>query len=117
MKITKISVVRIVGMFLIFATHLFLGFYGSSLGYVFNVGVPLFFIISGYLYGKKEIKEPLNWYFRRFVKICIPMYIFVLLVWLYCFIRYEAKFPYSYILNLQGLSFIFIKTTRVNNFF
>lgn len=109
MKITKISVVRIVGMFLIFATHLFLGFYGSSLGYFFNVGVPLFFIISGYLYGKKEIKEPLNWYFRRFVKICIPMYIFVLLVWLYCFIRYEAKFPYSYILNLQGLSFIFIK--------
>lgn len=83
MKITKISVVRIVGMFLIFATHLFLGFYGSSLGYFFNVGVPLFFIISGYLYGKKEIKEPLNWYFRRFVKICIPMYIFVLLV---CFI-------------------------------
>lgn len=106
MKITKISVVRIVGMFLIFATHLFLGFYGSSLGYVFNVGVPLFFIISGYLYGKKEIKEPLNWYFRRFVKICIPMYIFVLLVWLYCFIRYEAKFPYRYILNLQGLDFI-----------
>lgn len=109
MKITKISVVRIVGMFLIFATHLFLGFYGSSLGYFFNVGVPLFFIISGYLYGKKEIKEPLNWYFRRFVKICIPMYIFVLLVWLYCFIRYEAKFPYRYILNLQGLGFIFIK--------
>lgn len=35
MKITKISVVRIVGMFLIFATHLFLGFYGSSLGYFF----------------------------------------------------------------------------------
>ncbi len=109
MRITKISVTRIAGMFLIFATHLFLGFYGSSLGYVFNVGVPLFFIISGYLYGEKEIKEPVIWYFRRFIKICVPMYIFVLPVWLYCFIRYGARFPYGYILNWQGLSFVFVR--------
>lgn len=109
MKITKISIARIVGMFLIFATHLCLGFYGSFLGYVFNVGVPLFFIISGYLYGNKEIEKPLSWYFGRFVKICIPMYVFVLSVWIYCFIRYGAKFPYGYILNLQGLGFLFVR--------
>lgn len=109
MKITKVSIARIVGMFLIFATHLCLGFYGSFLGYVFNVGVPLFFIISGYLYGNKEIEKPLSWYFGRFVRICIPMYIFVLSVWIYCFIRYGAKFPYGYILNLQGLGFLFVR--------
>lgn len=68
MRITKISVTRIAGMFLIFATHLFLGFYGSSLGYVFNVGVPLFFIISGYLYGKKGNKRTCNLVFQTFYK-------------------------------------------------
>ena len=44
-----------------------------------NVGVYIFIIISGYLYGKKEIKEGyFKWIRKRAKRILIPMYFFML---------------------------------------
>lgn len=43
----------------------------------FNVGVQVFFIISGYLYGGKEISNPIEFIIKQFKKILVPYYIFL----------------------------------------
>lgn len=48
------------------------------LGQIFNVGVPIFFILSGYLHGQKETpKNKLKWYGRKLHRLLLPLYIFV----------------------------------------
>ena len=47
------------------------------LAWWFNVGVQIFFCISGYLYGQKKSFLPLNFYKRRFKKILHPYWIIV----------------------------------------
>ena len=76
-----ISTIRTVAMFLIILCHYAPTFLGSSaLGALFSIGVPVFFIISGYLYGKKDIKNIKNWYIKQFIKISIPVYIYCIIV-------------------------------------
>ena len=47
-----------------------------ELAWWFNVGVQLFFVISGFLYGGKTITDPLEFYKKSFVKILLPYWIF-----------------------------------------
>ena len=49
------------------------------LAWWFNVGVQIFFCISGYLYGQKKSIFPLNFYKRRFKKILHPYWITVVI--------------------------------------
>ncbi len=49
-----ISLVRIMAMFSIVLCHVFQA-YNNSLAWRFNVGVQVFLVLSGYLYGHKEI--------------------------------------------------------------
>lgn len=76
-----ITVIRTIAMFLIILCH-YVSWISpiSFLGQVFNVGVPLFFIISGYLYGQKTIENVLLWYRKQLIKIVIPVYIYYLLI-------------------------------------
>jgi len=75
----------------------------------FNVGVYLFLIISGYLYGKKEISKKYtykNWLVSRAKRILTPMYIFMIfLLCIYLFKGLEIQISHwiTYIFNLQGL--------------
>ena len=111
-----ITVARTVGMVFIVLCHLF--GYGpiSSLSFlseVFNVGTSLFLFISGFLYGKKSIEKVPSWYFARYKRICFPMYIWVVIVFIYRFfcVTHTAE-PIKYLLyalNLQGLPFVFNK--------
>lgn len=64
-------------MFLIIACHIF-QYYGSAFFYLLNVGVPLFLIISGYLYGAKRIDSACGFILRQFKKILVPYWIFIL---------------------------------------
>ena len=50
-----------------------------ELAWWFNVGVQIFFIVSGFLYGNKTIKNPLEFYKKSFKKILIPYWIFLLI--------------------------------------
>ena len=54
-------------------------YYNFFLAWWFNVGVQIFFIVSGYLYAKKDIESPIKWLGKQFKKILIPYYIFILL--------------------------------------
>lgn len=73
-----ISIVRIVAMILIVSCHITQG-YGHSIAFILNVGVQLFFLISGFLYGKVEIPSTIDFYKKRIVKIYLPFIIVVLL--------------------------------------
>jgi surface polysaccharide O-acyltransferase-like enzyme len=79
----------------------------SFLGQVFNVGVPLFFIISGFLYGQKEITNPLAWFKKQFVKISVPVYLYYIIftIVLLCIGKLGIVSPIStikQILHLKG---------------
>lgn len=70
--------IRLLAMLSIIACH-FCQYYNSEWAWWLNVGVQVFFIISGYLYGSKSIDEPILWLKKRFVKILTPYYIFLTL--------------------------------------
>lgn len=56
----------------------FLQYYDNELAWWFNVGVQIFFIMSGFLYGRKEINDPITFFKRQFKKILIPYYTFLI---------------------------------------
>ncbi|MCH5186181.1 MAG: acyltransferase [Oscillospiraceae bacterium] len=104
-----ITVIRTVAMFCIVLCHLIIWFPEISFSaQIFNVGVPLFFIISGYLYGHKTIKNTWAWYGKQILKIVIPVYIYVILatVALICFGRNAQGWKLTdcliFFFNLQG---------------
>lgn len=70
--------IRLLAMLSIIACH-FCQYYNSEWAWWLNVGVQIFFIISGYLYGSKRIDAPIPWLKKRFVKILTPYYIFLTL--------------------------------------
>lgn len=55
-------------------------YYNNPLMVWFNYGVQLFFIISGYLYGKKTIVSPIEWMIKQAKKILIPYILFLTVV-------------------------------------
>lgn len=70
--------IRLLAMLSIIACH-FCQYYNSEWAWWLNVGVQVFFIISGYLYGNRSIDAPVPWLKKRFVKILTPYYIFLTL--------------------------------------
>ena len=52
----SIRYLRAIATLLIVACH-FLQTMGNSWAYILNIGVQLFFVMSGYLYGHKEISD------------------------------------------------------------
>lgn len=75
---SSISMIRLLAMMLIISCHI-CQYYDSEWAWWLNIGVQIFFILSGFLYGGKEIKEPIKWLGRQFKKILIRYYIFLLI--------------------------------------
>lgn len=59
-----ISYSRFIAMVMIVLCHFF-QFYNNELAWWFNVGVQIFLIISGFLYGMKSIEDPCLFYSDR----------------------------------------------------
>ena len=76
MKNNAISVIRVLSMMMILLCHLFMWLNIDMLAMLFNVGVEVFLLISGYLYSNREIGAPIEFIKKRWIKICIPLYIF-----------------------------------------
>ena len=84
----SISFIRFVSMCMIIICHMMqrdaftLSFRGYSvqLAFWFNVGVQIFLIISGYLYGKKDSIDTVSFYKKSFPKILVAYYIFIIIM-------------------------------------
>lgn len=104
-----ISYLRVFAMILILMCHIVQehnNIYINMTAQFLNVGVSIFIIISGYLYGKKEIKEGyFRWIIKRAKRIIVPMYsfmIFLLIVNLVIDSNIRIANWIIYIFNLQG---------------
>ncbi|NBI70859.1 hypothetical protein D3Z50_07265 [Clostridiaceae bacterium] len=72
-----IAFVRAAAAAMIIACHM-LQFYGNALAYWLNVGVEVFLIISGVLYGQRDISAPFGWIRRQWRKVLVPYWVFCL---------------------------------------
>lgn len=110
----KVQMTRILAMFFIVLCHL-CGYFGlNAFRQLFNVGVPIFFFMSGFLYADKEINSVKKFAINRWKKMCIPMYIFIFsfVVLEYILFKNDTLWGASvlYLLNLQGVSWLFLKS-------
>ena len=113
-----VSYLRVIATLLILTCHI-LQALGNRWAWVLNIGVQVFFFISGYLYGHKNIVNWKSWYINRFKKIYIPfistVFIFVILLFLFNYtfsplniISYvfASQWFYGNIFGLEHLWFI-----------
>lgn len=105
-----IVIIRATAMFSIILCHLFQA-YQNYLTCFFNVGVQVFLIMSGYLYGKKEITNWIVWYKKRYLKLYIPYVIVVVSVFTMLFIFTTERIKWyqllAYLTNIDGIRQIF----------
>ena len=109
----SIDIIRIFGAAFIFICHACNGSgtpVGVILGQFFNIGVPIFFILSGYLHGLKTPTPPRKipgWYGKKLKRILLPLYIFlVILAVIYCVAGYAIDLScwWQTIVPICGLS-------------
>src|SRR5690554_5409881 len=92
-------------MIFIVLSHLF-QYYSSFPFLIFNIGVQLFFIISGILYGNKLVSNYKEWFKKRFKKVLIPYYLYVIISALALLIVNDysvLKEIWKYLLILPGV--------------
>lgn len=92
-------------MSLIVACH-FLQAYGYTIAFLLNVGVQIFFLTSGFLYGKIDITNPSEFYKKRLTRIYIPYALVVATVLIMQSLlgmwQFNMRDVVIYALNLQG---------------
>ena len=74
----SISAIRAIAMIMIVACH-WLQARGNLLAWHFNVGVDVFFALSGYCFGGKDIDDIGAFFKKRFLRILVPFYVFIVL--------------------------------------
>lgn len=105
----SIQLIRVVAMFMIIFDHIFyrVSFpMQAMIVQVANSGVFIFLLISGYLFGNKEIKNWKVWFTKRLIRICIPLWIFMIIDFIVEAViwnTFEIKYVFIYALNLQGI--------------
>lgn len=75
-KSSTISAIRFISMLLIVTCHIF-QYYDNPLCRWLNVGVQIFFIISGFLYASKTIYDPIDFFKKQIRKILPSYYVFL----------------------------------------
>ena len=73
----KLNLIRIISMIMIVLCH-YLQFFDNKLAFWFNVGVQIFFILSGVLYGCKDVKDYKKFWKNKFLKLYLPYFIVVI---------------------------------------
>ena len=80
----QISLIRMISLLMIICCHILQGL-ESKWAFWINVGVQIFFFISGFLYGKREIKDLKGYYLGRIKKILLP---FIILLTIMIFLEF-----------------------------
>ncbi len=98
---TAIAHLRAIAMLLIVVCHICQS-YNTGWEYLLNIGVQIFFLISGVLHGLKGIDNVRSWYRSKFIKIFVPYYIYLL-----CVLPIFALFTTNGISFRQTLIYLF----------
>lgn len=117
-KDITISVIRFISLLMIISCHILQGL-GMEAAFWVNVGVQMFFFISGYLYGFKDIENAKEFYINRLKRILIP-YIMIFIIMLIIEYLYSNTIYASstIVCNLLGLqSFCGALITLTNTWF
>ncbi len=104
-----IHLLRTVAVVCIVVCHL-LQFYHNIWCQIFNIGVQVFWAISGYLYGKKTIDNWGVFYKRRLIKIYVPFIVWtfgVILVYYFKGVDIGINHVCTYLFSLQGETHFF----------
>jgi peptidoglycan/LPS O-acetylase OafA/YrhL len=100
-----ISAIRVLAMSLIIACH-FAQAYGYTIAFLLNVGVQIFFLTSGFLYGKIEVTQPLEFFKKRLLRVYVPYIMVVTVVLLIQGLigawQFNLRDVLIYTCNLQG---------------
>lgn len=109
-----VSFSRVMAMLFIIACHFCAHLGNNMLSEVFQIGVFIFFFISGYLYGDKKIDDYKLWFLNRVKRIFIPLYLYILLnICLHGGITINKTLIFQ-LFNLQGLFMIFQKMSLID---
>ena len=100
-----ISIVRVLAMFSIVICHFFQA-YDNWLAFRFNIGVQIFFVLSGYLYGHKEVDKWIPWFIGRFKKLYIPCFLYCLIATTILILTTNQSFSIFSIKNYIAISAI-----------
>lgn len=73
-EISALNIIRWLSVLMIFSCHILQGL-NSKWAFILNVGVQIFFFLSGFLYGAKGISNYKIFYIKRFSKIYVPYFI------------------------------------------
>ena len=100
----KISFIRSLAFASIISCHILQGL-GNPAAFWVNVGVQVFFFISGFLYGQKKIEDPKIFYKKRLLKILLPTSLLVFLVFIIegLILRARSYNIFSLVGSLVGL--------------
>lgn len=106
----RISLLRVIGMLCIILCHFFSWIGISSLSQLFNVGIFVFLMISGYLYSARDIKKHRNWLIKRWKYLYIPVYLWLFVVVIFLLVKLQRlpglKEFLLVLFNLQGIPWI-----------
>ena len=79
MKQANLSCVRLIATLMIISCHILQGL-NLEAAFWLNVGVQVFFVLSGFLYSKKEIKDVKKFYKKQYRKIIISYIILIIII-------------------------------------
>jgi len=79
LKSHSISLIRLIAMLMIITCHILQGL-SSSWAFWFNIGVQIFLIISGYLYGSKNVTSTKEFYIKQIKKILVPYLVLAVII-------------------------------------
>jgi len=79
MRESNLSCIRLIAMIMIISCHILQGL-SLEAAFWLNLGVQIFFILSGYLYGKKKISNISAFYKKQYLKIIVPYAILYLIL-------------------------------------
>lgn len=89
----------------------------NFLGNILDSGVFSFLAISGYLYGRKTVPSFAHWFRKRYLTVMLPATILILVVLAAGFCAGNNYSPFTiltYLLNLQGLGFLYPKYYQIS---
>lgn len=85
MKQGNLSCIRLIAMLMIISCHILQGLHLEA-AFWLNLGVQVFFVLSGYLYSKKKISNAKEFYVKQYKKIIIPYLVICIIMFIlnYC---------------------------------